>query len=225
MILVFDLDDTLYDELSYVRSGFAAVAHFAGKLFGIPEDELLQEFLECLERDGRGAVFNSALAKYGVSREGIVGECVGVYRSHVPRLEIYPAARRMLDSLTDWPLYLVTDGYPMAQLAKIMALGLDRKFAATFATSAFGEEYEKPSTRCFDMIAAIAGEPIESLCYVGDNPAKDFVGLNERGATTVRVLTGQHADAVAAEGYDAQHVIEDLGDLIPKIIESGVLCE
>ncbi len=223
MIFVFDLDDTLYDELTYVQSGFASVAHFVGETFGIPEDKLLTEFLDCLRRDGRGAVFDSVLTRYGIAREGLVGECVGVYRSHVPRLEPFPAARRMLDALAERPLYLVTDGYPMAQQTKILALGLDRRFAATFATSAFGPEYEKPSTRCFEMLAAMAGEPIESLCYVGDNPAKDFVGLNRLGASTVRVLTGQHAQVVAAEGYDAQYVIEDLDSLIPKVIESGVL--
>ena len=35
-ILVFDLDDTLYPELSYVHSGFRAVAAFLGPVLGVP---------------------------------------------------------------------------------------------------------------------------------------------------------------------------------------------
>ena len=35
-VLVFDLDDTLYPELSYVHSGFRAVAAFLSPLLGVP---------------------------------------------------------------------------------------------------------------------------------------------------------------------------------------------
>ena len=36
MIIVFDLDDTLYDERTYVMSGFAAVAEMLHDRFGWP---------------------------------------------------------------------------------------------------------------------------------------------------------------------------------------------
>jgi putative hydrolase of the HAD superfamily len=35
MVLIFDLDDTLYDEMSYVKSGFNAVAFHLSYLFKI----------------------------------------------------------------------------------------------------------------------------------------------------------------------------------------------
>ena len=51
------------------------------------------------------------------------------------------------------------------------------------------------------------------LVYIGDNPNKDFVGLNTVGAKTVRVLTGWHKDVIARTGYEAQHRITDLSRL------------
>jgi putative hydrolase of the HAD superfamily len=48
---------------------------------------------------------------------------------------------------------------------------------------------------------------------VGDNPAKDFVNLNEMGATTIRLLTGSHASVIAKPGHDATHTIKSLSGL------------
>ena len=223
MILVFDLDDTLYDELTYVKSGFSAVARFVGDSFGLDSSDLLDGFLAHLASEGRGSVFDSVLKAHGLPPSRLVDECVAVYRSHVPDLEPYGAATRALDALADYPLYLVTDGYPMVQQTKILSLGLKGRFDETFITSAFGAEYEKPALRCFEMIAALGGGSLASLCYIGDNPAKDFVGLNRAGGVTVRVRTGQHAGIDAKPGYDAQHTIDDLDSFVPEIVKSGVL--
>ena len=40
MILVFDLDDTLYPERTYVESGFKAVADSLAQKFGFDADAL-----------------------------------------------------------------------------------------------------------------------------------------------------------------------------------------
>ncbi|WP_214515343.1 hypothetical protein, partial [Mycobacterium tuberculosis] len=41
MIVVFDLDDTLYDELTYVQSGFQAVAGYLRDTYGMPAGKAL----------------------------------------------------------------------------------------------------------------------------------------------------------------------------------------
>jgi putative hydrolase of the HAD superfamily len=46
MIIVFDLDDTLYEEITYVRSGFKAVANYLSKNYKIETTEKI--FIENL---------------------------------------------------------------------------------------------------------------------------------------------------------------------------------
>jgi len=63
MILVFDLDDTLYDEMTYVKSGFRSVAHFLDASFNIPEAKAYKIMMKELAQNGRGRVFNAVLDK------------------------------------------------------------------------------------------------------------------------------------------------------------------
>ena len=57
----------------------------------------------------------------------------------------------------------------------------------------------------------------KDLIYIGDNPEKDFINLNIKGATTIRVLTGAHSKKKAKKGYDAKYKIKNIGDLEPLI--------
>ena len=41
MIIVFDLDDTLYDEIDFVNNGFNEVANYLKKKFGIDKQKSL----------------------------------------------------------------------------------------------------------------------------------------------------------------------------------------
>ena len=53
-VLVFDLDDTLYPELSYVHSGFRAVAAFLSPLLEVPAETLAAGMIAEEAAQGRG---------------------------------------------------------------------------------------------------------------------------------------------------------------------------
>ena len=209
MILIFDLDDTLYPEISYVHSGFRAVANAMNSLHGWDELVSFQHMLDELRTHGRGAVFNSLLEAHGISSRKSVGACVALYRHHVPAITLAPEA---IDFLNRWPTqpYLVTDGHKVAQSKKIKALGLYHRFKRIFITHRYGLRNAKPSPYCFDLIRRAEGCDWSDLVYVGDNPAKDFVSLNALGCTTIRVLTGEHRSVEAKPGHDGQHRIPSL---------------
>src|SRR5690554_2945451 len=211
MILVFDLDDTLYDERLYVESGLRAVADFGEQQFGWDADASFHFMIDVLDAQGRGAIFDRWLDFQGRVSRGLVQECVKRYRHHLPKLQLDPVARKLLAALADYPLYLVTDGHKIAQARKVEALGIEPLFRKVFITHRYGVARAKPSPYCFERILAAEGAAWPQLVYVGDNPAKDFVNLNVKGAQTVRVLTGMHKDVKAAPGYEAQHRIAHLG--------------
>ena len=66
MILVFDLDDTLYPEITYVRSGFNQVSIFLNNNFGLDKESTYFKMLDLLKKNGRGHIFNSILQIHGI---------------------------------------------------------------------------------------------------------------------------------------------------------------
>ena len=212
MILVFDLDDTLYPERTFVQSGFRAVAAWLQARFGWKAEASLLAMNAALAQSGRGAVFDTVLAAHRACSKSLVRECVKVYRHHQPKITLAPEAADFL-AAWDGPLYLVTDGHKIVQHNKVVALGLEHRFKGVFITHRYGLRHAKPSPYCFDRIRSIESCRWQDLVYVGDNPAKDFVTLNTLGCVTIRVLTGEHRDAIATPGFDAAFHIDSVAEL------------
>ncbi len=212
MIVVLDLDDTLYDEATYVDSGMRAVAAFLAPRLGEPVETLTDDLRRVLARDGRGAVFNAVLAEHGGDDPVLVAACVEAYRTHTPALAMRDDVRAMMGALAPYGPYLVTDGDPGVQQRKVDALGIAPLFAGTYLTWAYGPAAGKPSLHCFELIRSREDVAWTDLAYVADDPSKDFVALNEVGATTVRVHRGRHAHVEAAPGFDARLHVDDVTD-------------
>lgn len=214
MVLIFDLDDTLYDEREYVKSGLRAVALFGQARFGWKWEPSFHFMVEVLDTEGRGAIFDRWLASHGRLSKKMVQTCVYHYRHHTPFIKVNDQAALLLPKLKMFPLYIVTDGHKEVQKLKVEALGIAPLFRRVFITHRHGMINAKPSIHCFDIIRKAEKCEWRDMTYFGDNPAKDFVNLNRKGANTVRVLTGMHKAIKAAAGYEAQYTISHLGQLI-----------
>jgi putative hydrolase of the HAD superfamily len=219
VILSFDLDDTLYPEITYVHSGFRAVAAWMAAELGVPEGEAYRVMAQSLEEDGRGEQFDLVLRRFDQWSKARVARLVSVYRTHRPRIELPEESRLVLEAVAGRPLYLVTDGNQTAQQAKVDALGVARYFRHCYLTNRYGPNGAKPSTKVFELMLRRERASGEELIYVGDNPAKDFVGVRSMGGRTIRVLTGGHAAAVAAPGHDADITVSRLAE-VPAALAS-----
>ena len=175
---VFDLDDTLYPERDYVRSGFAAAA----ALF--PETEDMEARLWAAFEAGKPA-FDTALAAAG--QESHKAEALAAYRAHAPAIRLYPGAEAMLRRLRKkMKLAVLTDGRPEGQRAKIAALGLEGLFDEILITDELGgPEYRKPCPLGFERLAEVLGTDLSRMAYVGDNIAKDFIAPEALGMRCV----------------------------------------
>ncbi len=214
MVLIFDLDDTLYDEITYVMSGLRAVARFGQDAFGWNAEESLTQMQTYLHLHGRGNVFDEWLKSNGRCSGSNVATCVRIYRHHQPEIKLSPLAVSVLKNYYGHcPMYLVTDGHKVVQEKKVKALEITDLFKRILITHRFGIRHAKPSLHCFEVIRKAEQCPWSEMIYVGDNPAKDFVNLNHMGALTVRVSTGSHASVIALPSHDARVTIPDLGSL------------
>jgi putative hydrolase of the HAD superfamily len=216
MVLIFDLDDTLYPERSYVESGFHAVARHLHQRHGWTAQASFDTLVADLAQHGRGALFNRLLARHGITAQREVTDCIKAYRQHQPVIQLAPLGELTIQRLRT-PPYLVTDGHKGVQARKVQALGLAPRLAKVYITHRYGVAHAKPSTHCFELIRQRERCNWADMAYVGDNPAKDFVNLTPLGVHTVRVRTGEHAQVVAKPGYEARFVIDDLSGL-PKVL-------
>lgn len=211
--MVLDLDDTLYPERTFVESGMNAVAHWLSSRSGVPQESVFIKLLDELDKSGRGRVFDVVLADLNLLSSENIGKCVEIYRGHTPQINLYPGALDVIQHHLSFPMYLLTDGDPAVQMKKVNALGIEQYFRRVFTTWSVGREFSKPSLRCFQEIAQLENSSLQEIIYVGDDPNKDFISLNNIGASTIRVMSGRFANAKAAPGHDAQTRIDGIANL------------
>ena len=188
--VVFDLDDTLYDEIDYCRSGFRAAARFMAKVSDLRcTDDLSAACWRHFTEGNRTETFNAALDELGIGYdEPLIAQLIEVYRTHRPDLRLPDDSRATLDTLKGtYTLALLTDGFLPAQRLKVQALGIEADFKAIVYTEALGRPCWKPSPVGFERLSATLGVPFEQMVYVGDNAKKDFIAPNQLGMVTVQV--------------------------------------
>jgi len=202
--IVLDLDDTLYPEREFVRSGYHAVE---AKLHvdGVTDEPIAN----WLWARALGGVFKDAYSamdehfQLGLSGE-YLQELVACYRNHVPTISPFEGVREVLVALKrKYKLALLSDGVELTQSNKLGALDLPVDFDATLFTLVRGKEFTKPSALGFEAIADELNVPHDACCYVGDNVSKDFIAPNALGWLTIRlVMPGQIYEdrPVAPEG-------------------------
>ena len=216
--VVFDLDDTLFLERNYVRSGFAAVGEYLRRQTGRRsafEQWMWRRFLAG-RKDG---MFDALDARFdlGLGQVGI-GKLIQVYRRHRPGIRPCRGVEAVLASLRRrrLKLGLISDGFLPAQRLKLEALGLEKYFHKVIFTEQMGRSAWKPSPRGFESIRRELGVPHAGCIYVADNPAKDFLAPNGLGWLTIQWRrNGQvHADKPAPEGGKPQRVIRSGPELL-----------
>jgi putative hydrolase of the HAD superfamily len=213
--LVLDMDDTLFLERDYVRSGFQHVGRVLEQRHGVEGflDVAWKEF----ESGRRGDIFDVALTRLGCAMNpGLIGELVESYRTHAPEITLLPDATAFLSGHRC--AAVITDGPVDSQRRKADKLGLPAQVNHVILTAAYGQAFHKPSPAAFDMVQRLCGVAAARCCYVGDNPAKDFRGPKSLGWQTVRIRRPQGLHHHVASDADVDLEIEDfsaLGALLP----------
>lgn len=198
--VIFDLDDTLYPEWDYVRSGFHAV-----------EDFLVSAGIGCagistvwyqMRRTGEQKVFDNWLSS-GMSEtenvvalfggtEAAVGVLIDVFRGHEPDINAHPGIEELLTQIRNQPggetaICLVSDGHLDTQRAKWKALGLSECFDVVVFNDELGREHWKPSPTGINLALAKLQREARDAVYIADNPLKDFVAAHRAGVSAIRL--------------------------------------
>lgn len=217
--VIFDLDDTLYPERSYVLSGFHAVATWAEQALSIPKEKTAGDLAAMYRQGVRGHTFEVWLDQQGVDgqRDELIERMVSAYREHQPELTPFDGIPALLGDVgRRCKLGLISDGYLVVQQRKWESLRLDEAFHAVVFSDIFGRHYWKPSHVPFETALRILDVAPEESLYVGDNPAKDFIGARRLGMKTIRFRSvgGEHALAEPESDRHAPDItVENVEDL------------
>jgi putative hydrolase of the HAD superfamily len=185
--VIFDLDDTLYEERQFVRGGFAEVARELERRGAGPADEA-QRWLEHYHfAESRAGVFQKLAHRLGFP-EAWIPELVALFRAHRPQLALAADAVEVLPRLRRrYRLGCVTDGWADVQRRKVAALGIEPYLDALVVADELGRDFWKPHARPFRECCALLGvEPAEAL-VVGDNPERDVAGARAAGLRSARI--------------------------------------
>ncbi len=221
--IVFDMDDTLYPERDYIRSGYRAVADFladnekqAGEIFAILWD--------IFSHDPREKVFDQVLTRLNITPDPqLITKLIGIYREHKPQISPLPGVVELLEKLRagGYKLGLISDGYLPGQQYKLEALGVKDYFNHVVFTESLGRENWKPAPLAYEMMArALAAAPAECL-YIGDNLKKDFISPNALGWKTIcfRDEFQVHFHHKPEPAGEPQQYIYSLSELMPLLTE------
>jgi putative hydrolase of the HAD superfamily len=222
-VVVFDIDDTLYLERDYVRSGFRAVGAWARRTLGVPD--LADQAWAAFESGVRATIFNEVLAGAGVEpTPELLARMVAGYREHQPDITLLADARVCLDAAVGTgAVAVITDGPLASQSAKARSLGLATWSQTTILTGELGPGLGKPHPRAFELVEQRLGVDGSQCTYVADNPAKDFVAPHQRGWTTVRVRRPRGLHYGIDGGDDIDHEVADMNDVMALIGRRGAL--
>jgi len=179
--IVFDLDDTLYSEKEYVRSGFRAIAETMPQIKQM-EKKLWKSF------EQKKTAIDEVLSAEGIYTDELKQECLSVYRFHQPDIHLYDNVKELLQQFRadGYKLGIITDGRPEGQRAKIKALGLGELVDYIIVTDELGGvEYRKPHEAAFVKMSETLGVAFDEMCYIGDNLKKDLVAPEMLGIRAI----------------------------------------
>lgn len=199
--LVFDLDDTLFQELDYLKSAYA---HISSKVAAPQQEAVYQNMLK--KYTNRENVFQWLVNEYESTFPGLsVNWLLQEYREHIPSISLSKSTLSFIEQLKqrNVPAGLITDGRSITQRNKLRALGIESFFRDIIISEEFGSE--KPDERNYRYFEQ--KYPGMRFCFFGDNTSKDFIVPAKLGWTTVCIRNaGSHIHKQSFE----QHPIPDV---------------
>lgn len=183
---IFDLDDTLYSEIDFVKSGLRYVAN---EICKANSSLIYDELFEIWQSDKR-KVFDIFLSRRPNKLNVSLNELVNLYKTHLPRISTSPGVLRTLERISRQKhnIGIITDGTLATQQNKFSSLNIEKYVKKIIFTDELGKNkfYYKPHQMSYQIMENVFSDS-SSFAYIGDNPNKDFLAPKKLGWTTFRI--------------------------------------
>jgi putative hydrolase of the HAD superfamily len=196
----FDLDHTLwdYDTNSYETLNELYLQHKINAISGIEfyhfHDSFQRINLKLWDQYDRGYIgrevirndrFKMVLSELGAEDNHLAYQLGEHYSVLSPtKKNLVPNAFEILDYLvSQYPLYLVTNGFEEMQSTKVESGGIRKYFAEVITSEKAG--HKKPAKEIFDYTLGLGGFKKEEVIMIGDNLLTDIAGASNAGIDSV----------------------------------------
>lgn len=212
--LIFDLDNTLYDEKIYfleVFRKFAEINHINFELF----DNNFNDDLCVNSAD----IFGDLLKKINIYSPQKQNELFQLYKIIDVKLDLYEDAKDIIEfaKQNNIKIGLITNGVLDAQKNKVKCLNIEHTFDAIIYAREFGKDFEKPHKKPFEKLLRDLEMDFNSILFIGDNPYTDIIGAKLFGLKTVFLKRGYYRNS----HHTADFEIDSLRSLKEMIIADG----
>ena len=205
--LVFDLDDTLYNEIDYLKSAYLELSK---KLEPNSWKTLFSNLFS--QYRNKENVFKYVSETYGIA----VDELIGSYRNHYPNIKPFDGAIDLINAIKqkEGKIGIITDGRSLTQRNKIRALGITDLIDFIVISGEIGSE--KPDEANFRAIEK--NLKCTTNYYVGDNIKKDFITPKKIGWKTIGLLdAGLNIHSNAYQYADNIHLPDNFISALTEI--------
>lgn len=175
--IVFDLDDTLYNELDYLKSSYKEISEIVD-----PNNskKLYAQMISLYRSQENVFTFLSDL--YSIE----IKELIKIYRNHIPNIKLFEGVEILFKNIKiqGGKIALITDGRSKTQRHKIKQLGIENYLDLIIISEEI--DSEKPSLKNFKAIENSLRT--SSNTYIADNLKKDFIAPNLLGWDSICLI-------------------------------------
>lgn len=228
--LVFDVDDTLYEQIVPFENSYKS-------LFGMDID---MEKFYLLSRYYSDVKFEASrngemtMDEYHIYRIQEAAKDLGVcltaeqalsmqkeYKKNQQKLQMSNTTISILELAKEnnVKLGIITNGLSEHQWVKIKALGVERWIDRENIIVSGDYGINKPDVRIFEIMKEKLQLPNESLYYIGDSIENDIVGANNAGWKSIWINRYKQKSPKEVDIYKIAENNNELFEIIEKIFE------
>ena len=178
-VVVFDLDDTLYNELDFLKSAYIAIAQY------LEPKEWITLYVSMFSMYRSNInVFDYLALDYGKDAKTLID----MYRNHSPDIELFEGVIDVIKAIKqkEGHIGIITDGRSGTQRSKIKSLNITDLIDKIVISDDIGSE--KPAEENFLAIEAAFKFNEAEFYYIADNLKKDFITPNARAWKTIGLI-------------------------------------
>lgn len=176
---IFDLDDTLYAEIDFLKSAYHHIAQMLSAYINEDVYETMWQYYT-----EKKNVFSLLIEQYGDKVPLLtIEQLLHEYRNHEPAIKLSEETLDFINKAVSKqiPFGIITDGRSITQRNKLKALGIEDKCADIIISEEFGSEKPAPGNFLFFQEKYSDKE----FYFFGDNTSKDFIVPAKLGWTTI----------------------------------------
>jgi putative hydrolase of the HAD superfamily len=195
---VFDLDDTLYSEIDFLKSAYKSIA------FEIEPKSHIHLFKDMFELYKSGGNTFEYLMERFPEKKITMENLLYLYRNHFPEISLKEGVLGIMIKIKNkkGKIGIITNGRSITQRNKIKALGIEQFIDETIISEEFG--HEKPDESVYKYF--IKKNPGKQFYFFGDNIDKDFITPKRLAWCCIGLMDKNNLHSFSHSEFSIEHL-------------------